>query len=69
MYDRIEVQVQAMGVDQLGAPIPREVKTREFDNIEDAIEYAKSDNIEQGETALILVYENGVARQYEGVIE
>ena len=65
MYDRIEVQVQAMGVDQLGAPIPRDVKTREFDNIEDAIEYAKSDNIHEGETALILVYQSGVAKQYE----
>jgi hypothetical protein len=65
MYDRIEVQVQAMDVDQLGAPIPRDVKTREFDNIEDAIEYAKSDNVDKGQTALILVYENGVAKQYE----
>lgn len=67
MYDRIEVQVQSMGVDQLGAPIPRDVKTREFDSVKAAVKYANSDSIDKGEMALILVYKNGVAKQYEGV--
>lgn len=61
MYDKIEVQVQAMGVDKLGAPIPRDVKSKEFEMMEEAEAYAGK--IEKNETGIILVTENGVVRQ------
>lgn len=61
--DKIEVQVTAMREDDLGAPIPRDVKSKEFDAIKKAEAYAKSDKVDKGESAIILVIENGVARQ------
>lgn len=62
MYDKIEVQVQAMGVDELGAPIPRDVKTKEFETIEAAQAYAKAEATD-GRWCMILVTQNGVMKQ------